>query len=245
MSFQIEEGSTENLKLDTASDNTSLGLPEKEVTAKAVAKSGRATQKPSRIKSKESVNPITERLFSIGFIFALVLALFCLSLSVIYMFQYLNSANTGITQVLDKIAAQQLKLETGQLETLINGRLVMARLGLLSCGVLTGVAFGFLGFALFLLGIKESMNVDFDTDTYRAKVARMSPGLFSIVVAAVLIGVCATRDTPFNYSIDETKPAAVRDSTKRNSASSSSSSDNSNQSNDKPGLAPKIVDDQP
>jgi hypothetical protein len=73
------------------------------------------------------------------------------------LFQYLNSANTGITQVLDNVANQQVKLETGQLEVLINGRLVMARLGLLSCGVLAGVAFGFLGFALFLLGIKETI----------------------------------------------------------------------------------------
>lgn len=193
-------------------------------------------------KAEQSRPMFSSRLLSVGFVFALVLALLCLGLSVFYLFQYLNSANTGITQILDKVANQQIKLETGQLEVLINGRLVMARLGLLSCGVLAGVAFGFLGFALFLLGIKETMDVSFDNVSYKANVARMSPGVFLIAIAAVLIGVCASRETPFNYSIEEAKPSTPRATPTPDGAASRSPTPEIKES---PGLAPRIAPDQP
>jgi len=115
-------------------------------------------------------------------------------------------------------------------------------LGLLSCGVLAGVAFGFLGFALFLLGIKETMDVSFEADSYKANAARMSPGVFLIVVAAVLIGVCATRETPFNYSIEQTKSTAPIATPTPNGTASTSPTPKSKAS---PELAPRIVPDQP
>lgn len=206
MSSPIDRVAPDNITPDALSDSADRASAEKENALKGAARAEGGLQYLSRGKSNQSNGLVSRKLLSVGFVFALVLAVICLSLSLFYLFQYLNSANTGITQVLDKVAAQQIKLEVGQLEVLINGRLVMARLGLLSCGVLAGVAFGFLGFALFLLGIKETMDVSFEADSYKANAARMSPGVFLIVVAAVLIGVCATRETPFNYSKEEVKP---------------------------------------
>lgn len=153
MPSPIEQPSTDNVTSNATSASTDNALSEQDITSKGGSTSDGISQKPSRGKAKQSRTMVSRKLLSVGFVFALVLSVLCLGLSVYYLFQYLNSANTGITQVLDKVAAQQIKLETGQLEVLINGRLVMARLGLLSCGVLSGVAFGFLGVALFLLGI--------------------------------------------------------------------------------------------
>jgi|SRR5215213_1434034 len=235
----INETQADNVGRDAVLDATAEMLAETMVASKPGATSDQ-TRKLSRTASQQSSSFVSRKLLSVGFVFALVLALLCLTLSIFYLFQYLSSANTGITQLLDKVAAQQIKLETGQLEVLINGRLVMGRMGLLSCGVLAGVSFGFLGFALFLLGIRESMDVSFDSESYRANAARMSPGVFLIVVAAVLIGVCATRETPFNYSIDETKSTAPGAGS--TPAAGTSATPNVKES---PGLAPRIVPDQP
>lgn len=240
MPSPIEQATTGSRDVPPAS--AGRAVPAQEVPYRGEGPSDIAGQKPLRGKAKQSRPMVSGKLLSVGFVFALLLSLLCLGLSIFYLFQYLNSANTGITQVLDKVAAQQIKLETGQLEVLINGRLVMARLGLLSCGVLAGVAFGFLGFALFLLGIKETMDVSFDGFSYKANVARMSPGVFLIVIAAVLIGVCASRETPFNYSIEEAEPSTPRATPTNNGAASSSPTPEIKAS---PKLAPKIEPDQP
>jgi hypothetical protein len=102
---------------------------------------------------------------------------------------------------------------SGALEVAINGRLVMARVALLSCGVFTGMSFGFLGFALFLLGIKKEINADAQYENFQVKLARMSPGVFIILIAAILIGVCVTHSTPFTY---ETIKIPVKPSTDSN-----------------------------
>lgn len=243
MSSPIEQPSTDKVTTDAASASAGNSLPEQDVASKVGSTPDVISQKPSRGKAKQSRAMVSSKLLSVGFVFALVLSLLCLGLSVFYLFQYLNSANTGITQVLDKVATQQIKLETGQLEVLINGRLVMARLGLLSCGVLAGVAFGFLGFALFLLGIKETMDVSFDSVSYKANVARMSPGVFLIVIAAVLIGVCVSRETPFNYSIEEARPTSSPRTTSTTSDAPGSAPTPEIKAS--PRLAPKIEPDKP
>jgi hypothetical protein len=235
----IEQSPTDKVTSDAAFASEDKALLREDVTLREETSDGRG-HKPSRSKTEKSRTLISNRLLSVGFVFALALSLLCLGLSVFYLFQYLHSANAGVTQVLDKVATQQIRLETGQLEVLINGRLVMARLGLLSCGVLAGVAFGFLGFASFLIGIKETMDVSFEGSSYKANAVRMSPGVFLIVVAAVLIGVCASRETPFNYSIEEAKPLTPR-------ATPGGAQDSSPVPpiKESPQLAPKISPDQP
>lgn len=109
--------------------------------------------------------------------------------------------------------SQSLELKAmpvGLLEVLINGRLVMARLALLSCGVFVGFAFGFLGFALFLLGIKGSINAELGTEYYKASFARLSPGLLLLLASVILIGICVTHQTPFEYAVATTEEASSK-----------------------------------
>ena len=139
---------------------------------------------------------VPQAFLNAGFVFALVLAGACLLFSAIYLYTFLRGTSAGIDPVVQGL---QTNPSSGSLEVIINGRLVMARLSLLSCGIFVGVSFGFLGFALCLLGIKESIDVDLETDTYKAKFARMSPGVLIIICSSILTGFCATRQTPFWY----------------------------------------------
>lgn len=144
-------------------------------------------------------------LLNAGFIFALVLAGICLLITAVYLYSFLRGTTTGIDPI---VQALEKSPTTGSLEVIINGRLVMARLSLLSCGIFVGVSFGFLGFALCLLGVKESIDVDLETDTYKAKFARMSPGVLIIICSSILTGFCATRQTPFWYEKTVESPAS-------------------------------------
>lgn len=151
-----------------------------------------------------TLGKVPQWLLNLGFVFALVLSGACLFFSAVYLYNFLTSTNAGIETLIQNAKTDSTQ---GTLEVAINGRLVMARIALLSCGILVGVSFGFLGFALFLLGIKQSMDVDLDAETYKGKFARMSPGVLVIVCSAILTGICATRETPFWY--DKTVSAAT------------------------------------
>lgn len=137
-----------------------------------------------------------QMLLNVGFGLALLLAAGCLTLGAVYLYAFLKSTNAGIGDLVTNAGSH---ISDGVLVIAINGRLVMARIALLSCGVFAGMSFGFLGFALFLLGVKEEMNVEGQSERYSLKVARLTPGLFVIACAAILIGVCVNRETGFVY----------------------------------------------
>jgi hypothetical protein len=145
-----------------------------------------------------------QKLLNVGFGLALLLAAGCLTLGAIYLYTFLKSTNVGIEQLVTQAGSSA---PDGVLQIAINGRLVMARIALLSCGVFAGMSFGFLGFALFLFGVKEEMNVTAHSERYSVKLAQMAPGVFVIVCAAILIGVCVYRETPFTY-MQEKAPTA-------------------------------------
>ena len=91
----------------------------------------------------------------------------------------------------------------------INAALVSARLALLSCGVFVAMAFGFLGFGLFLIGVKGEIEASGNTETFGFKVARMSPGVFVMTATLLLVGVCVTHRTPFDYRMEQAAPSAT------------------------------------
>ena len=159
---------------------------------------------------------VPQRLIDAGFVLALLLSATCLVISAVYLFTFLSSTNDGIGLTLTQTDVSRAPVA---LETAVNGRLVMGRLGLLSCGILVGIAFGFLGFALFLIGIRESVNLDLETNIYKAKFAQMSPGVVIILCSAILVGVCATRETPFWYDHSTTPGRSNASPTTRNSDS--------------------------
>jgi hypothetical protein len=159
-------------------------------------KTARRAKGATQYRSLEGGARFPQTLLNIGFAFALILSGACLVLSAVYLYQFLNATNTGVEQLISKVGTN---LPSGTLEVAINGRLVTSRVALLSCGVSAGLSFGFLGFALFLLGIKKEIDVDAEYDNFKVKLARMSPGVLVILIAAVLIGVCVTHRTPFWY----------------------------------------------
>ena len=66
------------------------------------------------------------------------------------------------------------------------------RMVLLSTGIFVAMAFGFLGFALFLIQAKGEVEGMLEYKDYKVNIARMSPGLFVILCATVIIIFCAT-----------------------------------------------------
>lgn len=149
---------------------------------------------PTAVGSGEG--SFSQKILNVGFAAALVLAAMCLAMGAFYLYTFLRSTNAGIDQVLGNMVS---RVPGDVLYMSINGRLVMARVALMSCGIFVGMSFGFLGFALFLVGAKGEINAAGSFESYSVKIARMSPGVFVLLCATVLIGVCVSRSTPFSY----------------------------------------------
>jgi hypothetical protein len=139
---------------------------------------------------------VPQTFLNIAFVFALLLGGICLFVSAFYLYRFLQATSAGLDPMVQSAGTNQTP---GALEVMINGRLVMARISLLSCGIFVGIAFGFVGFSMCLLGIKESVDVDLTNETYKARFVRLSPGVLIIICSTILTGVCATRETPFWY----------------------------------------------
>lgn len=75
------------------------------------------------------------------------------------------------------------------------------RMLLLSTAIFVAMSFGFLGFALFLIQAKGDLDVEGSVQDYKLKIARLSPGLFVILCATVIIIMCATYT--IEYSVTE------------------------------------------
>jgi nitric oxide reductase large subunit len=139
----------------------------------------------------------TRKVLDAGFVTALALACGCLLFGAVYLYRFLESTNASLDRLLVSAASSAVSESTLQLA--IQGRTVMARIALQSCGVFVAMAFGFLGFGLFLIGAKGDMDLDARSEAYQVKLARMSPGIFVLLAATVLLALCITRETPFTY----------------------------------------------
>lgn len=140
----------------------------------------------------------SQKVLNAGFFAALVLAGVCLVGSMVYLASFLYSTQAAMDDILTKAATTNVNFYL--VELAVNARMVTARIALLSCGITVGMSFGFLGFALFLIGVKGEMDVEAQNEKYSVKIARMAPGGFVILCAVVLIAVCVTRSTPFSYT---------------------------------------------
>jgi hypothetical protein len=87
-------------------------------------------------------------------------------------------------------------------------RLITVKMALLSCGVLAGAGLGFLGLALFLMGVRSVMNVDASGASFSAQLVNVAPGTLILLCSAILIGLCTTRE--FTYREFATEGAAVQ-----------------------------------
>lgn len=69
---------------------------------------------------------------------------------------------------------------------------------LLSTGIFVGMSFGFLGFALFLIQAKGSVDLNGESGNHKIKIANLSPGLFVILCATVIVVMASTYQIKFN-----------------------------------------------
>jgi hypothetical protein len=173
--------------------------------------SGPAQETTIAVTKNENISAFPTWVLNTGFITALVLSGFCLLLAAYYMIKFQNLSSAGINQVVD-ITMKKGIVET-QVKAIPNANdyqmirlalatnMYIARILLLSCGVFIGLAFGFLGFSLFLVGVKGTIDASLTAnDKYKLQIARLSPGLFVILCATILIGVCATRSLPVDMN---------------------------------------------
>ncbi|MEQ1894531.1 MAG: hypothetical protein ABL998_18480 [Planctomycetota bacterium] len=96
-------------------------------------------------------------------------------------------------------------LESGDMTDSLHllGLTAERRLSLLSTAIFVGMSFGFLGFALFLIQARGDLDVEASTGDYKIKLARLSPGLFVILCATVIIVVAATTKIDYQLTRDD------------------------------------------
>ncbi|QDU44304.1 hypothetical protein Mal52_27830 [Symmachiella dynata] len=140
-----------------------------------------------------------------GFFTGLVFAGAAFIIAACYLAYFLVGTSSSVDTLLEKYASSSSlssPLDATNLRLAMLSRLFAARLALLSCGTFVGLAFGFLGFSLFLIGIGDEMDAEATSEHYSIKVARMSPGVFVLLCATMLIYGCVTFDgISLNYSI--------------------------------------------
>jgi hypothetical protein len=145
-----------------------------------------------------------ERAFSpvvlnIGFLFALLISASCLAFSAVYLQKYLDITSGAVTSIIQQTTGQTVAMQVA-----LSARLAVAKFSLLSCGVVAGLAFGFLGFGLFLLGIQGAMDAQVHNSTGGIQLVRVAPGTFVIVCAAILIGISVTHEIEFSAQQEPT-----------------------------------------
>jgi hypothetical protein len=158
-------------------------------------------------------------ILNIGFLAALVMAGASFATGGVHLSTFLNRSTDSIGklwQLADspgggagsaKPAAARLTPD--EMQVAIAAQVTVARLGLLSCAIFVGMAFGFLGFSLFLIGVREEMRVEAEHRSQTLKLTRLAPGVFVILCATVLIGVCATHTTRLDFSTTVGRPATA------------------------------------
>lgn len=120
-----------------------------------------------------------------GFFIGVAFATLCFAIAGWYLVSYLSYA----TGAVDAVTARP-NVDTGVLVL----QIAMAQVLLQSCGLAVGMAFGFLGFSLFLLGIGGNMDASAAAQGgVGIQVARISPGAFVMLCSAILVGLCATQ----------------------------------------------------
>jgi small basic protein len=149
----------------------------------------------SSFVAAELARKFSPAILNIGFLFALLVAAACLCFSAIYLYKYLSVTSTAVDSIV-----REMRDQPGSMQIALSARLAVAKYSLSSCGVVTGLAFGFLGFALFLLGIQGTMDVSADGGIKSLHLAKVAPGTFVIVCAALLIGISITHTIDFSVT---------------------------------------------
>jgi hypothetical protein len=140
-----------------------------------------------------------QHILNFGFYVGLILAGLSLVATIIYLGMFLHSTSSGIETIIKYDGTDKNSWLTKDIA--IKSRLYMGSLCLVSCGIMVGLAFGFLGFGLFLIGVRDVMDAEGSATDFKVKLANISPGLLLLLCATLLIGFCATHQTPFQLNV--------------------------------------------
>jgi len=141
---------------------------------------------------------------------AIVLAFLSLLLSSGYLFYYL-SKSPDARDITNPLTMASFNADR--------------RMTLISTAFFVALAFGFLGFALFLINAKGEIEGEGSMGDYKLKITKFSPGLVFIVCSTVIICVCGnfkinyttdittggTGHSTFDKSVQDTKPYSQDD----------------------------------
>lgn len=151
-------------------------------------------------------------ILNVGFVVALVLAAIAFVMAGWYLTDFAGSTHQVVRDTLATAHAGK-PLAPANLELLQDGLVMqgyLARVLLVSCGLFIALSFGFLGFALFLVGASGQSNLTAEHGSgMKLSLSNLAPGTIAIIAATVLAGLCTTRNMPINLHFGETPPAAM------------------------------------
>jgi len=128
-----------------------------------------------------------------GFNASIGIAGLCLFSGVGYLVYFLSISSGMLKRVMGGAGGKPIALTGNEFQAVVQASLYTSAIGLLSCALFIGLAFGLLGFCLFLIGANGSIDATLDApQKSKVQVTGMSAGAFIILCACLLIGFCAT-----------------------------------------------------
>ena len=149
---------------------------------------------------------VHDPLIRYGFYAALFLAVICLAFTLYYINHYSDDTTNSFER---HIPIYLCAKDPNNLIAILGARTAQNKTLLQSCGVVAGIAFGFLGFALFLLGIKGTSDGAGGIEHFSFNFKRLAPGSLILLAAMALVGVSANHSIELNIGPEGARTGAV------------------------------------
>jgi len=131
--------------------------------------------------------PFPPLLLNIGFVVGLLLAVACFAIAAWYLVSFLLFGTETLQQIVPTLTPDNNQP--------LAAHAYISRVLLQSCGLAVGMAFGFLGFSLFLLGVRGNIAASGAAGaSISLQVARLSPGAFVMLCSTILVALCALQE---------------------------------------------------
>jgi hypothetical protein len=102
--------------------------------------------------------PTIQSVVRVGAVVAVAVALILFAATGWYLLSFMVSTNQSVDQLSAQLVKSQSKSSL-DVQAFLLTRFAMARIAFNSCGLMVGLATGFLSVALFLFGVQDSMSV--------------------------------------------------------------------------------------
>jgi hypothetical protein len=164
-----------------------------------------------------TASQFSPRVLNIGFLAALALAAIAFIAAGFYLLRFAGTTQDVIAQMLSA-GYTGGNIDQRNVELLQNGLTIhayLARVLLVSCGMFVALAFGFLGFALFLVGASGQSDASASTGQgLQVTLTNLAPGSIAIVGATILAGICVTRYMPVEFEFGGGRSSSQREASR-------------------------------